>query len=865
MKRKSAKNEANLNQETAPVSPALVWFKKWWKVLVPSVLLLIIFITLMTCFIGIRGVYVNVDDPNEFYSFTATNYYYEGFGNNGEPEGTWKIKDDTLILKYKDYFTRIKHTNRFPFAKKDNDTFTITDNIEQKTFKRVSLVGYHAIVKKVNVKFDPNGGTINGSTNSYTKTIKMGNKVGWAAEPTPKKENHTFWGWYSTVDGRPYDYFLNVWEDITYYALWDRPIHETFDFSGNDDGTYTVRAKYNDIEGDITIPSSFNGIPVTRIDKQAFLYCGKITSITVPDSVTSIGESAFYGLSNLTSVTLGNGVTSIGDSAFFGCSALKNINLPDSLTSIGKSAFSGCYELTSIVIPRKVESISEDAFYYCSKLANVTIPNGVTSIDKSAFQYCGELTSVTIPESVNSICEYAFFGCNKLLEIYNLSNLEIIKGKYDNGHIGIYAKAIHTSLNEPSRLTTTNDGYVFYEDENEVCLVSYVGTETALTLPDNYNGKNYAISECAFWNYDWLTGITIPSSVIGIGDWSFYGCENLQYNEYDNAFYLGNKDNPYIVLIKAKSNDISSCSIHSQTKFILNNAFSKCKKLTGKIVVPDTVKSIGAQAFYECSGLENVIIGNNVTSIGFHAFDECSGLTSVTIGNGVTYIAANAFSVCYRLVEIYNLSNLEIIKGKYDNGHIGVYAKAIHTSLNEPSRLTTTNDGYVFYEDENEVCLVSYVGKETVLNLPDNFNGKDYVINDMAFCDFDVLTSVTISGGVTSIERNAFAGCSKLASVIIGDNVTSIETHAFDKCSGLTSVTIGNSVTDIFFEAFSGCSGLTSIVIPDSVTYMAWAVFNNCIGLKTIYCEAESEPYAWHDDWLENCKAEVVWGYIAQE
>ena len=119
-------------------------------------------------------------------------------------------------------------------------------------------------------------------------------------------------------------------------------------------------------------------------------------------------------------------------------------------------------------------------------------------------------------------------------------------------------------------------------------------------------------------------------------DCEFNACKNLKYNEYDNAYYLGTADNPYFVLIKAKSTDITSCEINSQCQVIGYCAFSNCKTLT-YISIPNSVKAIGSYAFSE-AGLKSIIIPNSVVSIGERAFIGCKRLDSMVIPQNVKYV-----------------------------------------------------------------------------------------------------------------------------------------------------------------------------------------------------------------------------------
>lgn len=153
-----------------------------------------------------------------------------------------------------------------------------------------------------------------------------------------------------------------------------------FDFTPDNTAVIVTNYKYNGAAADVTIPSRYQGKPVTTIGHAAF-FNSAVTSVTIPDSVTSISDEAFINCPKLTNISIPNSVTYIGFSAFSSCTSLKSITLPSSLSFISGALFLGCSQLTTIHIPVSVTSIGNNAFADCPSLMTVTYPGSKTQWD----------------------------------------------------------------------------------------------------------------------------------------------------------------------------------------------------------------------------------------------------------------------------------------------------------------------------------------------------------------------------------------------------------------------------------------------------------------------------------------------------
>ena len=483
----------------------------------------------------------------------------------------------------------------------------------------------------------------------------------------------------------------------------------------------------------LTIPNS-----VTNVGMHAFKGCTGLTGVAIPDSVITLGDSAFQGCTSLESAAIGNGVTSIPMYAFSGCTSLESVTIGSGVTSIMVEAFAGCESLASIVIPDGVTTLQPSAFEGCSALQSAVIGNGITSIEGSLFRDCSSLSSVTIGSGVTTIKGFAFNGCSSLTELTIPANVTCLEA-WALAETGLARVVIPDSVTELGRS-------VFYQCTNLVSATIGSGITS--------------ISDSLFFNLDSLESVTLRGAVTSIGENAFFDCAAL-----------------------------AEINLPSTITSIGDSAFWDCKALAQAIDLPGSVtvgqfaffgsgitsarvgagSDIARAAFWECKNLASVNIGGEVkapmllsaksgkrllgagtssTTIGRNAFFGCSDLEEATIGKTVDEIGGGAFAGCPKLTSI-------IVEDGNDN--------------------YKTVDGMLLTMDG--ATLISGAGNSANITVPDGVE----TISEGAFAGFGAITTVTLPSGVTTVGEGVFSNCTALATVTIPASVTTIGANAFSE------------------------------------------------------------------------------------
>ena len=346
---------------------------------------------------------------------------------------------------------------------------------------------------------------------------------------------------------------------------------------------------------------------------------------------------------------------------------------------------------------------------------------------------------------------------------------------------------------------------------------------------------------------------------------------------------------------------------HMPSKIVLEEGLTEIPDSTFsesdivEVVLPSTITKIEDGAFYNCTNLKRINLGDNLNFVGESAFKGCVSLEELYLGHSFQTSYVSSFSGLSGLKKvILNCNNVPgnetmqyswyLLDTKTANGLEFVIGKDVevatyfnlfehHGSVNEFNTVST-----VTFEDGCKVRELDGTFRGfynlTSVVLPESVKK----VGKSTFEQCQSLESIDLSGVTELDTENLFTNCYSLKSVVLPDNLTEIGPYMFSNCKSLVSLTIPQSVTVIGENAFSQCaietivlpqnlteigtkafyiSDLKEIFIPKSVTYIGEAAFVAfTFNQLTVYCEVDSKPEGWHDDWAQdNYYIDILWGW----
>ena len=606
----------------------------------------------------------------------------------------------------------------------------------------------------------------------------------------------------------------------------------------------------------LTVPSS-----VTSFGNYCFQNCNSLTSVTLPflgagiDSegtitgglgslfsstlptalteVTILGgtinTNAFFKTPGIEKVTLGAGVYGeLPKMAFYNCPALREVDLSASrITSLGEQAFYNSSVLETVKLPATLTAIGADALYNATSLKNLEIPASVTSIGNRAFGKTA-LTEVTIPAGVTVLPGSIFAECKSLVTV------NLPEGLTEIGTSAFKDCSALVTITLPASLETIGS-YAF----------SGCSLLSAITIPDKVEllpaylfekcyalgtvnlGRVKTISTNTFASCVALSELVIPDTVTAIGSGALYGCRALTKLTVPflgtSATAQGKEG-----LLGALFSDVSATYAKKYDGGVLvKQAYGQ--NLTYQCYIPEKLTSVTVKggklaygAFSNCVTLTEIGI-TGVAEIGERAFLGCTALASIEIPSTVTAIGAFAFTNCEKLEALVIPDSVMTIGQSILAGCRNIKnltVPFIGVSRNEPMHF-----GY-FYSTSS-----SYGGSQTPQYEAVTEGAKPLTGTTKLYYTYSP-EKLTVTGG--SLRSGALSNL-KIKRIILGDGVTSVGAFAFFKSGQLTEVQLPVSLKSInTYYLFAGCTSLKTVNLPAGLTEIGKYAFYECKALPNI-------------------------------
>ena len=369
--------------------------------------------------------------------------------------------------------------------------------------------------------------------------------------------------------------FETLFEDVERNALSNRP---EWEYREQNDGSVCISA-YNGTSENVKIPAEIDGKPVKVLSLHDISPSLGVKTVEIPASVELIWSRSFG--ETITELTVAE-----GNPYFYSKDGMLFMKETDALLAVPRGR-SG-----AVNVPDGTKQIDAYALSDCKNVTSVTLTGGVTYIGVSAFAGCTALSSVNIPSSVTEMGDYAFYNCKKL------ETLDIPATVTSFGKMCFDGTPFIEKLREKNTLVVING-----------VLVDGNYTKGAVVIPNNVTKIAAGAFVLGFMGNAEITSVTIPDSVVEIGEEAFARCGNL-----------------------------AEVRLPSGLKELPDKAFYLCNALK-KIEIPSGVESIGMNAFEGCGSLESVTVPDSVKDVMYGCFDDCPKLKLTY--KGKTYTAAN--------------------------------------------------------------------------------------------------------------------------------------------------------------------------------------------------------------------------------
>ena len=657
--------------------------------------------------------------------------------------------------------------------------------------------------------------------------------------PTTDSDEYT-----STVIDEYSSEYTYVWEGVTInFTVSD------FLFRKNDNDnspykfdTYTLY-DYVGSKTNITLPSTYNGCPITTIAYYAFAN-SNIVSVTIPEPTftfssddvkdeyleegetfegeklgyLAIRDSAFENCTSLTSVTLPSDITLISLNCFKDCSNLTSINLGH-VSTIQDSAFENCALLENVDLSN-VHYIEDYAFTNCSSIEEVNLEN-ILTINSRAFDNCTSLASVTFGDNLQEISAYAFENC-ALTQIVLPDTLERVGSAIFKGCNDV------TSVTMPKiywgAFASLFSGYVYYDyytdiDPNLIPQLDCVTITQAVEINNSafencskiksivLNENTTSIGKNAFRNCVSLDDFYLPENVEFIGRSAFYGVDPYKFNQdFENkTYYLGSKTNPYLYLLTAQhvtSSDYSRVEIQDGCKYINYDAFIDRNNMTD-LIIPSSVKY--ADRICTRNGISNDSVLNVYYKGTATEFSEisfsCSGwyirlfvgdddnwteVTDITISDKITEIHQYAYAYNKTLETVRIPEGVESIKQSAFNGFIvNLYLPKSITSIENGAFYSSEFENVYYNGTIEDWCKIDFDYTSNNYGAQPMGSAKHFFIKDNND-EWAEVTELYLPDTITKIEQFTFLGFDNLTTLVIPSTVETVYTTSFALCNNLT-------------------------------------------------------------------------------